>query len=296
MKASMHNSRNGSAKHNDRDFSEKISAKDKHINRDLSYLNIYHNIYNDNSLTFAEAERKYYTEHYSDQLKTQNKKYKKAGHEERQKNVTDLLKSKRTMPEETILQIGGIEGSVDLDLFTSCVKDFVNELEKYSENCHVLDVAIHGDEETPHAHIRKVWDYVNEEGNRQISQNKALEALKIPIYSEDFAFPKTNTRKHTFDDIMREKWYDICEEHGITIEREPDRTRNDNKTKDAMIIERQARMIEQNEKTIQGLNETIERQEQIIKDDHEEIERMRKELEKEEREKKQRQKQNIQNL
>ena len=66
MKATLRNSRNGNAKHNDRDFNLEHERNDGHIDPDRQDKNIYWHCYHESEpqLSFYEAEKKYYKEHY----------------------------------------------------------------------------------------------------------------------------------------------------------------------------------------------------------------------------------------
>lgn len=214
MKVSMQNGRNGSAKHNDRNFD---ITKSKHIKEDAEYSNSYINCYEDDSLTFEECERKYYKEHFSDMFDCINQNYIKDGHIEKCKTIEQFMQIKRYTPTETILQIGNVEGSANEVDFSKCVQEYLKELQKF-ENFKVLDVAFHFDEATPHAHLRGVFFY-EENGIEKIGQEKALEKMGIELPKPDKKVGQYNNRKITFDAHMREKWQDICEEYGFEIDR-----------------------------------------------------------------------------
>lgn len=217
MKVVLNNGRNGLARHNDRDFN--LEKSDGHIDITRQDQNIYHNCYDDKNMTFDQTERKYYKEHYSGWMKTINKDHIRSRHKERTLNVSKLLKSRLYCPEETIIQIGSKNNHVNPKLFEECVKEYVDYLTKYDKNVHVLDWAIHNDEATPHVHIRKVYDYIDENGDRRISQNKALEALNLDLPNPEAEISRANNRKMTLDMECRERLYEICEEHGIEVDR-----------------------------------------------------------------------------
>lgn len=216
MKATIRNSRKGSADHNDRNYDVTL---DGHIDKIRMATNIYQNCYNNENITFSEAESRYYKEHYSGWTEKQNMKHIKSRHKELCRDIDDLLKNQRYAPEETWLQIGGVNGTVDEYTFEVCVRDYIDELMKYQDNIHVLDWAIHYDEATPHAHIRKVYDYVDENGDRHISQTRALKELGFECLDRTAAEGRRNNPKMAFDGYMRDIWYDICERHGVVIER-----------------------------------------------------------------------------
>lgn len=218
MKATIRNSRKGSADHNDRNYDISI---DGHIDKELMKTNIYWNCYGDTAATFSAAETRYYNEHYSVWTEEQNRKHIEGRHKELCRTTDDLLMNKRYSPEETWLQIGGVNGTVDEYTFEVCVREYIEELKKYDSNIHILDWAIHFDEATPHAHIRKVYDYIDENGHRHISQTRALKELGFESPERSAAEGRRNNPKITFDEHMRDIWYDICERRGVVIERSP---------------------------------------------------------------------------
>lgn len=261
MKASMTNSKNGLAKHNDRTFEK--DKNDRHIDESKSCLNVYSNIYGDTSLTFDQAEAKFYKENYSKWIDYQNEKYKKIGNKKMHKSVNTVLKNRQFCPEETILQIGNKDDTIDLDVFKSCVNDFIKDMEQYSSNCHILDVAVHADEASLHAHIRRVWDYTDVHGNKRISQTKALEQLGFnPVQYQN----RWNNNKVVFDSLMRSKWYDICEAHGFMIEREPMHIEK--------AIDKQDYIMQKQEHMLSVNSEILAKQKEIMKND---VEHMKEE-------------------
>lgn len=210
---SSHCSRMGNPQHNDREMLREF--QDEHIDMSREKDNMYISY---KGLSFSEAEKVYYKEHYSAWVKTHNENCLKNRHKERMFTTDQLLTRKYTRPEEIILQIGNKDHHADPDIFKACVSDYLKELEAYSSNCHILDVAIHMDEATPHCHIRRVWDYIDENGNPHISQNQALKALGFA--PPDPALPtylRKNNPKITFDSHMRERWKEICISHGLII-------------------------------------------------------------------------------
>ncbi len=113
-------------------------------------------------MSFADVERAFYLNRYSDYLDGQHERNAKRRHSERDRSVDDLLADKRFCPEETIYQIGTMEDSVSPDVLLEIVGEFMMELERrFGEHVHVIDWALHLDEATPHIHERHVFDYVN---------------------------------------------------------------------------------------------------------------------------------------
>ena len=123
LKLTRHNGRsekNGSynPKHNDRRFNVEHS---EHINPEMTKQNIYWDCYTGiksvtfrenpdaEDFSFEEIEKLYYVEHYSDYVDTQNARNEKGRHTERNRSIENLLKSKKTRPEETIYQMGTLD-------------------------------------------------------------------------------------------------------------------------------------------------------------------------------------------
>ena len=92
IKATYHNGRWGSARHNDRDFNK--SPDDGHIDWTRTEKNTNTCVYP--GMAFKAAEQKYYEEHFREWVEKRNEASHKARHYDRDITVEDLLKSKRT--------------------------------------------------------------------------------------------------------------------------------------------------------------------------------------------------------
>ena len=228
MRLTQHSGRQGSPKHNDRTFD--VSKADN-IDTEKMVDNFYVNCI-DKEKDFKLSEIEFYKRCYSDALKLSNEKKIKQRHPEKVRKIEDLYNSPKTRPEELILQIGDKNSNIDLDTFEKCAFEYINELTKWNKehgnHMNILNYSCHYDETSPHLHLRRVWDYKDENGNLQINQNKALELAGIKPPKPDEKISRYNNRKMTFDDMMRKKWLDICEKNGIKVEREPivDKKRN----------------------------------------------------------------------
>ena len=124
MKATRHNGRSGKhgtydVKHNDRRFDVENS---EHIDAERTKMNVYWDCYQGYSLqndkderarfTFTEIEKAYYVEKYSDHVDGQNERNRKARHYDRVKTIDAILENNKTCPEETLLQLGNMDGAV----------------------------------------------------------------------------------------------------------------------------------------------------------------------------------------
>ena len=167
LKLTRHNGRSGrhgayNPRHNDRRFDVENS---EHIDAGRARQNIYWDCYRgftthafredpgQPDFSFEEIERMYYTEHYGGHILAQNARNEKTRHTERNRTVEDLLKNKKTCPEETLYQIGTVEGSVPPEVLFTVVREFQEEFERrFGSHVHILDWALHLDEATPHIH------------------------------------------------------------------------------------------------------------------------------------------------
>ena len=234
MKASMHCGRTGNAKHNDRSFLSGKTAQEQaemapHIDATKTGKN---RIWTYSAgwdtpgqpVDIAAAERAFYAERYGAAQAAKNDRYTAHRHPERRKSTDDLYTGKQTRPEELILQIGSKNEPVTNKIFGACLQDYLSELNQWNEenggHMHILSIALHGDETSPHAHIRRCWDYETKDGPT-LGQDKALQASGVPLPDPSKQKGRYNNRKIKFDAMMRERWLDICEAHGLKIDREP---------------------------------------------------------------------------
>lgn len=179
------------------------------------------------TLTNEEAESLYYQIFYKKWLDDQNEKHLKSRHTERIKNMDMVRENKNYCPEEEILKIGKMEDEqVDPEVYDKCVDEYISFLkETYGTHLHILDWNTHSDEAGGmHTHIRWVWDYTDEkDGLLKIGQDKALEQLGFNLPDPTQKRSRYNNRKQPFTAQNREKWLDICEAHGIEVERTADK-------------------------------------------------------------------------
>lgn len=263
VRVSMHNGRTGSARHNDRSF---LNGK-----TDLQRATIAPHIKSNGNenvfwcyqpeVEFSEAELNFYKTNYLDSLNATNKRYKDQYHPERCKTISDIYNSPKTRPEETILQIGDRYADISKELFVSCVNDYLTWINNWNmehgDHMHILNVAIHFDEESPHAHIRRVWDYVDKDGFKRLGQNKALEAAGVMFPFPNKEEGRYNNRKISFDQMARETWQKICSDHNIEIEIEPRPTLK-HKEKNEYISAKLEEEIQQKEEKISELEYKID--------------------------------------
>ena len=200
MKLTRHNGRAGkngvyNPKHNDRSFD---IANSEHIDEERAKQNLYWDCYNgfrnfknpekenELSATFEDVEQLFYRQRYRDFVTGQNERNVKNRHPERNKETGDLLKSKKTCPEETVYQIGTLDNHVPPELLIEIVTEFMEIVnERFGSHVHILNWALHLDESTPHIHERHVFDCENQYGEIAPQQEKALEALGFELPEEE---------------------------------------------------------------------------------------------------------------
>lgn len=199
-----------------------IAEYANHIDQERSGENLYTTW--DGNQSFEESERNYYKQAYQAGLDATNERYRHEGHADRCKTVDDLYKGKLTRPEEMILQIGDRNSDVDGQSFKAAVEDYLGRLSIWNDahggHMMFLSAAIHLDEGSPHAHIRRVWEYQDAAGYTRLGQNKALQAAGIEPPQPEKPLGRYNNRKQTFDAMARGIWQETCREHGFDIETE----------------------------------------------------------------------------
>ncbi len=215
MKATLHIGK-GTGKHNDRTFD---LNKATHIDQTRQNDNFYINRYLDDSITFEECERRYFQENYSQGLEIQNEKYRKRRQYGYIRSIDDLMKGEKTQVKEMILQIGNKDNHPAKEVLLECVHQFNEEFNKrYGTNAHILNIAIHNDETTSHAHIRFICDFVDKDGIKKICTDKALKKLGIKPPKATAKTDRYNNALQTFTEQIRFIWNQIIKNHGIEID------------------------------------------------------------------------------
>ncbi len=232
-RATCHNARFGRngvfiPKHNDRKFEYE---KSEHIHAEMTSKNLaYINPELDTLViegpgTFEDIEKVVYELLFSDYVKHRNERYIRQRHPERCGTVDDLRRSRYYAPQETIYQIGRGEDSIKPTMLSDIIMETNSRMSAEFPNLKnyylMLDVAIHSDETSVHAHLRQVWFYRDKYNDLRPGQDKALERLGIPLPDPSREKGRYNNRKMTFDKIFRENYLTVCKEYGINIEEEP---------------------------------------------------------------------------
>ena len=198
-------------------------------------------------------------------MDAQNARNEKARHTERNRTVEDLLKNKKTCPEETVYQMGTMDEHASAEDLLKVVMEFCQEFEeRFGTHVHILDWALHMDEGTPHIQERHVFDAKNQYGELCPQQEKALEELGIPLPHPDKPKGKHNNRKQTFDAICRELLFEISEKHGLHFEREPSYGGRSYLEKQDYILMKQKEKLVRQEQKLEELTLKIEDVDSLI--------------------------------
>ena len=279
MRLTRHNGRSGkngtyNPKHNDRTFD--VSNRE-HIDEERAKHNVYWDCFNgyrtfaekqeqsELADTFEEVEELFYSAKYGAYVEAQNARNDKNRHSERNRTTTDLLKDKRTCPEETIYQIGKMGDHVPPDVLLRVVTDFFVEMERrFGSHVHILDWALHLDEATPHIQERHVFDCENKYGEICPQQEKALEALGFELPDPTKKQGRHNNRKMTFDSACRAMLFDIAKKHGLHLEQEPEYGGRAYLEKQDFILAKQKEQLEVQEQKLEELTLKIEDVETLI--------------------------------
>lgn len=263
-----------SANHNDRNFDLDNA---EHINADLTQFNKYYTCY-PGDMSFQEIEKKYYTENFKEALEAKNERYKASGHAEDVKGIDDLLKSRRTCPEEVIYQIGKQEQTVKPELLDEiCWKQLAWEQEQFPQVV-ILDAALHVDEATPHMHVRKVWEAQGKDG-KIVSQTKALEQMGVERPDISKAKSRYNNPKMTYTHACREHFQELCKEYDLEIETEPQEASKSGLALKEYQRRQEEEKLKEAEKQLESVNEEIGFQDMYLLNVNELAEKREKELE-----------------
>lgn len=225
LRVSQHSGRQGSARHNDRSFLAGRSEAWRqehapHIDPERTDDNV---VWTWNGQTDVEAsERAWYAQEYQRAQEATNARYAREGHSDRCKSTDQLYEGRLTRPEEMILQVGTQADGIDPAEFAQAVDRYLDKLDEWDTahggHMHILSIALHVDESSPHLHIRRVWDYTDRDGLCRLGQAKALQAAGVPLPDPNKPTGRFNNRKMTFDSMARSWWQECCREQGWDIE------------------------------------------------------------------------------
>lgn len=223
MKATMRHGR-GSAKHNEHDPSTKNARWDKTKSGDNYVITCMDDDDTETYFSETEAELMFYEKTFGKTLAQQNEKYiKKQGkNTDRVKSMKEWMEAERHRPTETILQVGDKNNHPTPEELYDMVVDYGSWLEdKFEGHYSLISATCHVDEATPHFHLRGVWHYTDENGLEQTGIKETMKRMGVPLPDPTQPEGRNNYRKAVVDAECREKWYDIVESYGYTIDRTP---------------------------------------------------------------------------
>ena len=296
VRATRHNGRAGkngvyTTKHNDRNFDVTHA---EHIDPTRTALNVYWDWENgkrtgekgifeceDGSVpSFEDAEKHFYEQQYAGYVAGQDLRNALTRHKKRNRTVEQIRHDKRFCPEESIYQFGREGNGATGEQLMAIVEEFLEEFTKrYGTNIHILDWALHMDETTVHIQERHCFDYVNKYGEIEPKQEKALEALGIPLPDPDEEQNRYNNRKVTFDAMNRLMLIEIAKKHGLDIEEQVKYGGQKHMEKLEYIITQQLQKLQEQEVRIAEQETQIGTLTNTVTDLNHEIELMSREAE-----------------
>lgn len=231
MKAAMNCSRKGSAAHNERKFD---LNKANHINQEKTSDNIYlyyggretampKFLYDESSL--REKELEYYKKNYSESLQRKNSYYKRKGLYDHIKTIEEFYEAEKSKPEEFILQFGNKDEYPDPNIIIEAFNIYMEAFNKFnrdhSNRVKILDATLHMDEATPHWHVRRVFEFEDKYGMKDVGIKRALEQAGIDLPDPEKEEGRYNNAKMRFDAFMRDLWITIGRRLGLQLDNAP---------------------------------------------------------------------------
>lgn len=214
MRVTMQCGRQGSATHN----------MHSHVSRDSRDVMLYDYTHVSGG-TLRDRELTYYKNTFGDALDAKNTRYRQQRHPERCRTIEQVYTGRKTRPEEVILQVGKLGDTIDREMFRGLVGEFLHQWNTWNNKmghpAQTLNISLHYDEATPHAHWRRVWQYQDDYGHMQIGQEQALRRAGVALPHPDASETRYNNRKITYDAQVRKLWQSVCRARGLDIETEP---------------------------------------------------------------------------
>lgn len=245
---------NGTARHNFREFPTTAKGKSD-IDRELSHSNKFFvsgkffdnelelkNFYQSQKKFFSNLQNKFkgdnrfkelsntekielafYEKYFSDTINKQHIRNEQRGQQCLNRSSLDMFLSKKTQPEETIFQIGNKDYCpVTADQLWDIYKDYQKKHNQiFGRNIKIIDAVLHVDETTIHTHERKLYLGLNSHNEVCPSKDSALEQLGIERPNTNKPTSRYNNRKQTYTKQCRKLWIEVCQQHGLNIETEP---------------------------------------------------------------------------
>ncbi|MCR5083849.1 MAG: plasmid recombination protein [Parasporobacterium sp.] len=227
----MNCSRKGNANHTERRFD---IDKAEHIDKTRTQNNIYmffggeekplpKFLYSKDG--FKAKELEYYEKTFKESMERKNQYYQKKGKYKYIKRIEDLYNGEKTKPEELILQFGNKDDHPGPDILIKAFDKYMAAFNKWNKqhgnHVRILDAALHLDEQTPHWHIRRVYEYDDKYGNKDLGVKRALEQAGLQRPDPEKEEGRFNNVKMSFDQKMRDLWIAIGRQLGLTLDNAP---------------------------------------------------------------------------
>lgn len=173
--------------------------------------------------SFDAHEHKQFKRLFGESLEAQNKRYRKRRQDCRCLTIDQYRRRARSSAEELILQIGNSADAVSGKDLRRAMNEFLNDfVSRYGVRIIPLDLALHLDESSAHAHFRYIYTIEGKDG-LEVSQRQALAALGISRPNTDAEETRYNNAKMTFTADVREMWNQAIERSTVyEIDRVPE--------------------------------------------------------------------------
>lgn len=257
----------GNANHNDRSF------KDPGDRKGVLTWNCY-----GEKISFTQAEKRFYEEHFSEFLKDRNRRYSDNRQKDRVMSMKQFMKSPRYQPTELLLQIGNKDEYPDHEILKKVTSILRRDLEQ--KGFSVINMSVHLDESTPHVHLRGVFIQKLENGMEQPNKSACLKQHGYEPPDPTRKESRYNTRLITFTNEARQHFYDLVEQHGIKLDREVHEKRRHEPTREYST--RKQRELEKQIDTASDRVEALLKQEKDVQQENDRLmqenEAMRQEI------------------
>lgn len=213
-------------------------------------------------------EQEYYNNRYGNAVDAQRERHLKARQKKRAEECTTkrYYDSIKTGPESTVLQVDKEGRYKDRKKFVKMVNTFKGEIEEETEDARikVLSISIHGSEESLHAHVSKVYEVKDANGNWTSNVDECMKRLGYELPDKTAKKARYNHRHETWTEQKRQAWYDIIEsiDKNITIDRIPDPKNPKTKGKTNKAIHEMTKLkklVDEIEKELEAIEKGIDR-------------------------------------
>ena len=219
--------------------------------------------------TIDRYEQQFYEDYFAEALERRNAKAIIGKKPDRVQTMEQYRHNAKACVEECILEIGTRNDKIPPAVLNECFREYVQWHWEQYPNVVLLDASMHTDEPNAgaHIHLRQVWVVEAEENGKtwlEISQKKALEAMGFERPDLTAKAGQRNNAKMTFTAETREKWLDIVEQHGISVERKPREKSKSGRKLDELKAETLKEEIAAAEVRLQELNTAADKMNDML--------------------------------